>query len=456
MNHPALFKRKFYNKLLAWKKEAQGSRAILVEGARRVGKSTICEEFARREYQSYLLINFSNTTRKVKNIFWNHLDDLDTFFMLLQSTTNVRLPLRKSLIIFDEVQKLPRAREAIKHLVADGRYDYLETGSLISIRENVKDIVIPSEERHLKMYPLDFEEFCWALGQEQLAEYIKYCFRNQCPLEPDLHQQAMLVFKQYLLVGGMPQCVAAFLKGRKDFAAADKQKRDILTIYRDDIMKIKSRYRGKVLTIFDKLPGMLGRHEKKINFNKLNSGSTAIQYEDTFFWLANSMITNQCFLTTDPNVGLGLNKSDSSIKCFLSDTGLLVSHAFDETELAEKKIYQQILDDKLGLNKGMLYENLIAQMLAANGHPLFFYAHYNKEQHRNDIEVDFLLTSFEKGKAKVNPLEVKSSKNYTTNSLDLFRRKFKKRIGTSYIIHPRNLCFKDEILCIPPYMVMCL
>lgn len=451
-----VFKRRFYSKLLDWKAESHGSTAALIEGARRIGKSTLCREFAKNEYKSFILIDFALISKKIKDMFYNHLDDLDTFFMLLQSSFGVTLYERNSVIIFDEVQKFPRAREAIKYLVADGRYDYIETGSLISIKENVKDIIIPSEERHFKMFPLDFEEFCWAMGNPQLPEYIKLCFQKKEPLEQNLHNDAMLMFKQYMLVGGMPQSVLAFIQNSKSFEKADSVKRDILNLYRDDIMKIKARYRSKVLSLFDQIPGLLSRHEKRVVFNEIAENSYAEQYEDTFFWLSNSMISNECFLCNDPNVGLSVNENRGYIKCYLCDTGLLFSHAFDENELMEEEIYKQILGDKLGLNEGMFYENMIAQMLTTNGHRLFFYTHYSEEKHRNDIETDFLISNNSKLKFKVFPIEVKSGKNYTIKSLERFTEKFKARTELAYIIHPRNLIEKDGVLCIPPYMAMCL
>ncbi len=456
METDVVFKRKFYTKLLDWKAESKGSTCALIEGARRIGKSTLCKEFAKNEYKSFILIDFAVVTKKVKDLFYNHLDDLDTFFMLLQTSFGVTLYERDSVIIFDEVQKFPRAREAIKYLIADGRYDYIETGSLISIKENVKNIVIPSEERHFKMFPLDFEEFCWAMGNNQLADYIKLCFQKKEPLERNLHNEAILMFKQYMLVGGMPQSVLAFIQNAKSFEKADKVKRDILNLYHDDIMKIKARYRSKVLSLFDQIPALLSRHEKRVVFNEIVENSYAEQYEETFFWLSNSMISNECFLCNDPNVGLSVNEDRGYIKCYLCDTGLLFSHAFDENELMEEEVYKQILGDKLGLNEGMFYENMIAQMLTANGHRLFFYTHYNEEKHRNDIETDFLISNNSKLKFKVFPIEVKSGKNYTTKSLERFTEKFKSRTELSYIIHPRNLIEKDGVLCIPPYMAMCL
>ena len=451
-----IFKRKIYSKFLAWKEESQGQKALLVEGARRIGKSTVVEEFAKNEYKSYILIDFVRTPDAVKEYFYLHLNDLDTFYMLLSVHYGVQLYERESIIIFDEVQLFPKAREAIKYLVADGRYDFMETGSLISIKENVKDIVIPSEERHIKMYPMDFEEFCWALEEKPLVQYIRTCFEKKEPLDRSLHNKAMLLFKQYMLVGGMPMSLVAFLEGRRDFGKADLEKRDILELYRNDMMKIKAQYRSKVLAIFDQIPGLLSRHEKRVVFNRIVEGSSADQYEETFFWLSDSMVANECRRANDPNVGLSLTESDTYIKCYMGDTGLLVSHAFDENELLEDEVYKQILTGKLGLNEGMLYENAIAQMLVANGHRLFFYTHYNEEKKRNDIEIDFIISNNSKTRYKIFPFEVKSSVNYSITSLTKFKEKYKGRIGCCYIIHPRNLTVKEDILCIPPYMTICL
>lgn len=451
-----IFKRKAYDKLLQWKKDCGGNRAILIEGARRVGKSTIAEEFARNEYKSYLLIDFSKVNDTIKSYFYDYLGDLDTLFMFLMSAYNVKLYRRESVVIFDEVQLFPRARECIKHLVKDGRYDYIETGSLISIRENVQDILIPSEERSFKMYPLDFEEFCLAMNADILLGYIRQCFQGRVPLEEGRHKQAMLLFKQYLLVGGMPQSVSAFLRSDKDFSSADAEKRDILKLYREDIMKIKSPYKSKVLSIFDQIPGLLSQHEKRVVFKNVEKGSYSEQYEDTFFWLEDSMICNICFNCQDPNVGLSVNEDRTYVKCYMGDTGLLISHAFDENGLIEEQLYFQILNDKLSINEGMLYENVISQMLVASGHKLYFYTHYSEEKHRNDIEIDFITSNNSKLKFKIFPIEVKSSKRYSTASLNRFIEKYKDRIGEAFIIHPKNLSVKDKVTSIPPYMTFCL
>ena len=451
-----ILRRKIYDQLMQWKNESNGEKAILIEGARRIGKSTIAEEFAKNEYESYILIDFAKKDIEIESYFNKYLNDLDTLFMLLQAHFGVQLKRRKSVIIFDEVQMFPQARAAIKYLVLDGRYDYIETGSLISIKENVKNIVIPSEERHISMYPLDFEEFCYALNEEIIIDYIKTCFKERKPLEESLHKKALLLFKQYMLVGGMPMPVIKYIENDKSFFVADKEKRDILSLYREDIMKINARYRTKVLAIFDQIPGLLSKHEKRVVFKEIKEGSQADQYEETFFWLADSMISNECFLCNDPSVGLSINEDRTYVKCYLGDTGLLVSHAFDENELLEEEVYKQILLDKLSLNEGMLYENAIAQMLVANKHKLYFYTHYNTEKHRNDIEIDFLLSNNSKLKYKLYPIEVKSSKKYSISSLLKFKEKYKNRIGECYIIHPKNFTIKDGIVCIPPYMTFML
>jgi uncharacterized protein len=452
-----LFKRKIYDRLLEWKKEASGTTAMLIEGARRIGKSTIVETFAKDNYKSYVLIDFSKTSDTVKRLFYDYLDDLDTFFMILSTIFHVDLQRRESLIIFDEIQLFPKAREALKHLVKDGRYDFIETGSLISIKENTRNILIPSEEESVRMYPLDFEEFAWALNEKKLLDLIKGCFERKTALPEPLHRQAMLLFKEYLLVGGMPKAVSGFLDGGKQFALCASEQRKILKTYRDDIGKIAPAYRSKVLSIFDQIPGFLSSHEKRVKINSLNPSDRALNYEDTFFWLADSMICNECFLCNDPNIGLSLNERRAYIKCYMGDTGLLLCHAFDESERIEPAAYEAIMTDKLSINKGMLYENLIAQMLVSNGHKLYFYTHYDEKAHHNDMEIDFLISSGPRSAPKIIPIEVKSGKNYAATSLESFVAKYKKRIASAYIIHPKQLFMRsDGIVCLPPYMAFCL
>ncbi|MDE6336994.1 MAG: AAA family ATPase, partial [Muribaculaceae bacterium] len=415
-----IFKRKIYNRLLDWKNNVRGEKALLIEGARRIGKSTIVEEFARNEYKSHILIDFNKATSTVINAFENYLNDLDSFFMILSTEYGVKLHKRESIIIFDEVQKYPKAREAVKYLVADGRYDFIETGSLISIKENVNEITLPSEERKIKMYPMDFEEFGWALGEEQMMNYIRQCFADRKPLEQALHAKAMFLFRQYMIVGGMPKPISVFLESSRDFTKVDLEKRDILTLYRDDIKKIKSGYRSNVLAIFDQIPAFLSKSERRVMLSSIDKNATFPKYHDTFFWLADSMIVNECFNCTDPNVGLSLNEDRSFVKCYMGDTGLLVSHAFSENEISDGELYKEMLFGKLSTNEGMLYENAVAQMLVAAGHKLYFYVHYNSEKHRNDIEVDFLLSNNSKLKYKMYPIEVKSTDRYTVKSLIRF------------------------------------
>jgi uncharacterized protein len=451
-----IFKRKIYQDFLAWKNTAGDKKALMVEGARRTGKSTVVEEFAKNEYKSYLLIDFSKVENSIKKAFEEYKSHYDDLFSFLSLQFNVKLYPHESLVIFDEVQRFPVAREMIKGLVQDGRYNYIETGSLISIKENVEGILIPSEERKIKMFPMDFGEFCSALSEDMLLDYIQDCFTKDVPLEESFHRRAMLLIRQYMLVGGMPQSVAAYVNGHKDFEAADAEKRDILELYRDDILKIGKRYKTKVLAIFDQLPGFLSKHEKRVILSSISAGSTIDQYDNTFFWLGNSMICNECFSVNDPNVGLSLHEDTALVKCYMGDTGLLVSHAFDENSPAGSELYKQIMGGKLSLNEGMLYENMIAQMLARSGHKLYFYTHYNSEKRRNDIEIDFILTKGSKVTYKIYPVEVKSGKNYTTDSLNTFREKFKSRVGGCYIIHPKPFRKDGDIVYLPPYMTPCL
>ena len=446
-----MIKRKIYQKILRWKESTNGTKALLIEGARRIGKSTIAEEFGKKEYKSYILIDFNKATKKTMESF-EDLNNLDVFFQTIMLEYNTRLFERESLIIFDEIQKFPKAREAVKYLVADGRYDYIETGSLISIRENVDNITIPSEERKIKMFPVDFEEFMLYMNEELLLEYIKKCLEMKQPLDQKMHQKAMHIFKEYMLVGGMPQAVVAFKENARDFAAADIEKRDILSLYRDDIKKAAKRYNSRVSAIFENIPAYLLTHEKRVVLSEIESNATFAQYDDPFFWLDDSMICNLCYKCNDPNVGFSLNKNESFVKCYMGDTGLLVSLAFNENEIMEQQLYKQIMNEKLSLNQGMIYENMISQMIVAMGRKLYFYTRYNEEKHRNDIEIDFLLSNESKMNFRMYPIEVKSSKNYSAISLDKFKELYEKKIAISYIVHPKNLLVDGEIIKIPPYM----
>jgi predicted AAA+ superfamily ATPase len=446
-----MIKRKIYDKILDWKETTKGSKALLIEGARRIGKSTVAEEIGKNEYKSYVLIDFNKASKKIFDLFDN-LNELDVFFQTISLEYNTRLYNRESLIIFDEIQKFPKAREAIKYLVADGRYDYIETGSLISIKENVEGITIPSEERKLKMYPVDFEEFMDYMGEDLLVEYIRDCYQKKVPLDQSQHKKAMHLFKEYILVGGMPQSVVAFKNNARDFFAADVEKRDILNLYRDDIRKAARRYNSKVSAIFENIPGYLSTHEKKIVLSEIEPGASFDRYDEPLFWLDDSMICNLCYKCNDPNVGLALNKNESAVKCYMGDTGLLVSLAFAENEITEQKVFANIMDGKLSLNEGMLYENVIAQIIAAKGKKLYFYTRYSEEKHRNDIEIDFLFSNDSKTNYRVNPIEVKSSKNYSAVSIGKFTDIFKRKVNNPMIVHPKNLVEVEGILRIPAYM----
>lgn len=446
-----MINRKIYDKILDWKETTKGSKALLIEGARRIGKSTVAEEIGKNEYKSYVLIDFNKASKKIFDLFDN-LNELDIFFQTISLEYNTRLYNRESLIIFDEIQKFPKAREAIKYLVADGRYDYIETGSLISIKENVEGITIPSEERKLKMYPVDFEEFMDYMGEDLLVEYIRDCYQKKVPLDQSQHKKSMHLFKEYILVGGMPQSVVAFKNNARDFFAADVEKRDILNLYRDDIRKAARRYNSKVSAIFENIPGYLSTHEKKIVLSEIEPGASFDRYDEPLFWLDDSMICNLCYKCNDPNVGLALNKNESAVKCYMGDTGLLVSLAFAENEITEQKVFTNIMDGKLSLNEGMLYENVIAQIIASKGKKLYFYTRYSEEKHRNDIEIDFLLSNDSKTNYRVNPIEVKSSKNYSAVSIGKFADIFKRKVNDPMIVHPKNLVEVEGILRIPAYM----
>ena len=444
-------RRKIYDVLLNWKQEYAGQTALLLEGARRVGKSYIVQEFAKKEYKSYILIDFNKAPTEIKSLFDNYLHDLDTLFMYLSNFYQVKLYDRESLIILDEVQLFPRARSAVKYLVEDRRYDYIETGSLIGIRKNTKDILIPSEEHHIQMYPLDFEEFLWAMGNDMLMEYIKHCYIKRMPMGQAMHRKAMDFFRQYMIVGGMPQAVAEYVK-TKDFDRVDRIKRDILALYRDDIAKHAEGYQLKVRQIFDDVPAQLQKHDKKFKLASLKKSARFREYEDAFFWLKDSMIANMCYNTSSPSIGLRLNMQRLTLKCYMGDTGLLISHAFDENGLLSEEIYKKLLFDKLEVNKGMLIENIVAQMLVASGHKLYFYANSSTEA-INRMEIDFLIAKSKIGsRHNISPIEVKSSNRYTLSSIKKFMQQFREQLNEPIVLHPSDLKLENDIVYLPLYM----
>lgn len=444
-------KRKIYDSMQKWKEE-NGRTALLIDGARRVGKSYIAQEFAKKEYKSYILIDFNRAPAEITDLFVHYLNDLNMFFLYLSNFYGVKLYERESLIIFDEVQLFPKARAAIKYLVEDGRYDYVETGSLMTIKKNVADIVIPSEERHMKMYPLDFEEFLWALDNDTLMDFIRLCFQEKKPMGQVLHRKTMDYFRQYLIVGGMPQAVKTY-RDSHDFDQVDRVKRDILELYRADIIKHAEGYQMKVAQIFDDIPAQLQKHDTKFKFSSLKKEARFREYEDALFWLSDAMITNICYNSTAPNIGLKLNMDCMTLKCYMADTGLLISHAFDENGLVSEEIYKKLLFDKLEVNKGMIIENIVAQMLTASGHKLYFYSNPSRDDASLRMKIDFLTAKSKlSNRHNISPIEVKSSKNYTLTSLRKFKEKYKDQLHIPYVLHPNDLKEEDGILFLPLYM----
>lgn len=446
-----MLKRKIYDKLLSWKHNSNGKTALLIDGARRVGKSYIAELFAKQEYKSHIIIDFGNAPKEIIDLFENESSDLDLFFAKLGAYYSTMLQKRNSLLVFDEVQQCPRARQLIKYLVADGRYDYLETGSLIRLKKNTENIIIPSEEEHIEMFPMDFEEFLWAMGDEATVPLIRNCFETKKSLGQALHRKIMNDFRQYMLVGGMPQSVLAYIDG-KNFQAADEAKRGILRLYRDDVSKFASGYEEKVYAVFDGIPGQLSRKEKKYRLSSINKNARFRAYEDSFIWLNESMVINTCFNSTDPNVGLALSADNATMKCYMADTGLLVTLAFMDQAFTDNELYKAILFDRLDINEGMIVENIVAQMLRSNGHKLYFYSRNDNEHRENHMEIDFLITR----EKKISPIEVKSENYRSHSSLDKFRKKFSRKLGASYILYPKDVMMKDEIWHLPLYMAMFL
>ena len=451
-------KRKIYDKLLEWKKNHKGDTALLIEGARRIGKSYIVEEFARKEYESYILVDFSKVNPQVMEFFNLYLDDLDMLFMSLELYFRRKLTRRqtkgeeaRSLVIFDEVQFCPRARAAIKHLVADRRYDYIETGSLISIKKNVKDIMLPSEEHAIEMFPMDFEEFLWAMGDEMLMPYIRMRFDKRLPMEA-FHRRAMDYFRQYLIVGGMPQAVLKYVETR-DFEKVDEVKRDILALYRNDIHKYADNQETKVAAIFEELPGQLQKHEKKFVLSALQSEARMRDYSQAFFWLSDAKIINCCYNSTAPSIGLKLNEERTTLKCYMGDTGLLISHAFDERGIVSADLYRKLMFDKLEVNEGMLVENIVAQMLRATGHKLYFFSNSSRTSAEDRMEIDFLIAKpITTSRHNISPIEVKSGQRYTLNSLRKCIAKYGSQLSTPYVLHDKDMKIEDGIVYMPLYM----
>lgn len=442
-----MFRRKIYDKLLEWKTESDGRTALLIEGARRVGKSTVVEEFAKNEYESYILIDFSRASKAVKELF-EDISDLDYLFLQLQLQYKVDLHERRSLIIFDEVQQCPLARQAIKALVADHRYDYVETGSLISIKRNVKDILIPSEERKISMYPMDHEEFLWAVGDLTTIPLLKKVFDSGKPIGVQIHRKLMRDFRLYMLVGGMPQAVNEYIE-TNNFRKVDQIKRDILNLYEDDFKKIDPT--GKLSSLFDAIPAQLNKNASRYQVSSVLNGERAENILESIAELKDSKTVLVSYHANDLNAGMSNNKDLGKFKLFLSDTGLFTTLIFKDGDFTENIIYEKLLNDKLSANLGYLYENAVAQILTANGDALFYHTFMNESTRRN-YEIDFILAR----KNKVCPIEVKSSGYKTHASLDAFSRKFSDRILDKYLIYTKDFAKDEDIFCLPIYLVQFL
>ncbi|MCQ2202239.1 MAG: AAA family ATPase [Bacteroidales bacterium] len=445
-------RRKIYSQLLEWKEKRSKKEALLIDGARRVGKSWIVEEFAKKEFKSYILIDFSEASDTMLDVFRTYRGKWDEFFMHLQLESGKKLYPGESLIVFDEIQKFPEAREMVKYLVQDGRYAYIETGSLMSINANVKGINIPSEEHRVEMHPMDLEEFLWALGDDMMMDYVRECYTKRKPLGQSLHRKMMDYLRLYMVVGGMPQAVAEWVESR-NFDEVDRTKRNILALYRSDISKYAKGQEARVTKIFDTIPSQLQRHEKKFKLSVLGKGTRGRSVETAFFWLDESRVVNTCFAASEPSVGLEMKVEDASRKLYMSDTGLLISHAFTEATIKAEQLYRKLMHDKLEVNKGMLVENLVAQMLRTAGHKLYFFSSYSKTESEERMEIDFLVPkAVISNRHNIHPIEVKSSPRYTLTSIVRFAKKFDSYVAEPIVLHTSDVKVEDGVIYLPLYM----
>ena len=438
-----IFKRKLYNRMLAWKNERKGSTALLVKGARRVGKSTLVEQFAKEQYRSYILVDFAHAPKNVTDLF-EDMYDLDFFFMQLQIRYGITLHQRDSVIIFDEVQLQPLARQAIKYLVKDGRYDYIETGSLLTIKKNVQNIVIPSEETRLTLFPLDYEEFRWAMEDDMSCSFIRMNLEKVHPLGDVAHRKLMRDFRLYLLVGGMPQSVNAYIES-KNLSKVDTVKREILELYEDDFRKIDKS--GNISLLFDSIPAQLSKNATRYVASSVIERTTKMKMSEYISELSESMTVNIAYHANDPSVGLSLHKDPERYKLFVADTGLFVTLAFKDKDFTENIIYEKMLSDKLSADLGYIYENAIAQMLKTSGNELFYYT-FKRETSNHPYEIDFLISK----KNKICPIEVKSSGYKSHVSLDAFCEKYPDRIFDRYLLYTKDVNKEQALKCLPVYM----
>lgn len=442
-----IFKRKIYNELLQWKRTDEGRTALLIQGARRVGKSTIAEEFATNEYETHILVDFAACSTEIRDLF-NDVSDLNRIFMRLQLEYAVELKERKSVIIFDEVQLAPKARQAIKYLVKDGRYDYIETGSLISIRNNVKDILIPSEEVKLHMFPMDYEEFRWALGDTATIRLLQGCFHDKTSLGDATNRKLMRDFRLYMLVGGMPQAVAAYLE-TNNLEKVDSVKRSIITLYEDDFNKIDPT--GNASKIFRQIPAQLTGNANRYLAWSATDGTRNSALAEILSEIRESMVVNMAYHANDPSAGMALHQDPNKYKMFAGDTGLFVTLAFWDSKFTDNTIYHKLLADKLSTDLGYVYENVVAQMLKASGHELYYYT-FPTGSGKHNYEVDFLIADGD----KVSPVEIKSSGYKAHTSLDAFCGKFSSRIRNKYLVYTKDMRKDGDVLYLPVYMTMFL
>lgn len=442
-----IFKRKVYDELLQWKQEDDGTTAILIKGARRVGKSTVAEAFARNEYETYILIDFAACSDEVRQLF-NDVSNLDFIFLRLQMIYATELRPRRSAIIFDEVQLAPKARQAIKYLVKDRRYDYIETGSLISIRKNIKDIVIPSEEVEVEMYPMDYEEFKWALGDTVTVPLLAKCLAEKKSLGDAANRSLMRDFRLYMLVGGMPQAVAAYLE-TNNMEKVDRVKRAIISLYERDFNRVDPT--GNASKLFHQIPAELNRNASRYLAWSATDGARSNSLAEIVTEMKESMVVSLAYHANDPNAGMAMHQDTGRYKMFVGDTGLFVTLAFWDKKITENTIYAKLLSEKLGADLGYVYENMVAQMLKASGHELYYYT-FPTESGKHNYEVDFLIADGH----KVSPIEVKSSGYKTHASLDAFCRKFSARILHKYLIYTKDLRTEGDVLYLPVYMTLFL
>lgn len=451
-----ILKRKIYDRLLRWKRVSAGKTAALIQGAPRTGKSLLAEEFAKKEYRSYIRIDFATVSEELKDMFRYDMEDLDAFFLKLEVLYNIRLHRRESVIILDEVQWFPQARAMVQYLVKDGRYDYIETGALLAIKESVQGIALPTDVEHMYLHPLDFEEFLWAMGHEDVAAPLRECFEKRKPMGPMLHRKAMNMFRLYLIVGGMPEAVSEYIRSG-NLNKVDKVKRNILRFYKDGIRRYGKRSAAKMLAVLKELPNQMKHRNQHFKFATLRQGARYGEFREAIFWLEEAMVLYGCYTATDPSVSMETHQDRTVLKIYMADTGLLFSHLYSEKDIEREELYKKILLANLEDEMGVLLENAVAQMLTASGHKLFFYTNVDREDRMNRMELDFLL-SYDTPEQKnvLVPVKVKAGKHFKRSALRKFMAKFPEQAPVAYDLHTGDLRTEKNIVFLPVYMAMLL